>query len=73
MIHVCNFFVNMNEEKLLIYLKKCSFLKKELVYVGFVVSAEGLKIDSKKVKAILKWLAPRSATKIRYFHRMASF
>ena len=28
----------LQKEKLLINLKKCSFLKKELVYLGFVVS-----------------------------------
>ena len=40
------------KENLLIKLKKCSFLKKELVYLGFMVLEEGLKMDSDKVKAI---------------------
>ena len=39
----------LQKEKLLINLKKCSFLKKELVYLGFVVLEEGLKMDSDKV------------------------
>ena len=63
----------MREEKLLINLKKCSFVKKELVYLGFVVSAEGLKMEPKKVKAILEWHTSRSATKVRSFHGLASF
>ena len=35
----------LQKEKLLINLKKCSFLKKELIYLEFVVSEEGLKMD----------------------------
>ena len=42
----------LHEEKLLINLKKCFFMKKELIYLGFVISQEGLKMDPEKVKAI---------------------
>ena len=59
-------------EKLLINLKKCSFVK-ELVYLGFLVSIEGLKMDPDKVKAILEWSIPRSVTKVRSFLGLTSF
>ena len=36
----------LRKEKLLINLNKCSFMKEELIYLGFVVSKEGLKMDS---------------------------
>ena len=54
---LCIFSVleKLREEKLLINLKKCRFVKNELVYLGFVVSAESLKMDPKKVKVILEW------------------
>ena len=55
MMHIRKVFEKLREEKLLINLKKCIFVKKELVYLGFVVSAEGLKMDPEKVKAILEW------------------
>ena len=58
---------------MLINIKKCSFLKKELVYLGFVISAEGLKMDSEKAWTILEWPTPRSATEVRSFHGLASF
>ena len=58
---------------MLINLNKFSFVKKELVYLGFVVSAEGLKMDPKKVKAILEWPTPRSAIEVRSFHGLATF
>ena len=53
LIHLKLMLRTLQEEKLLINLKKCSFLKKELVYLGFVVSEEGLKMDFDKVQEIL--------------------
>ena len=41
--------------------------------MGFVVLAEGLKMDPDKVKAILEWPIPRSAIEVRSFHGLASF
>ena len=58
---------------MLINLKKCSFLKNELVYLVFVVSVEGLKMDLEKVKAILEWPTQGSAIEVRSFHGLASF
>ena len=43
LIPICKLFKKLRDEKLSINLKKCSFVKKELVYLGFVVSGEGLK------------------------------
>jgi hypothetical protein len=43
----------LQKEKLLINLKKCCFMKRELIYFGFVVSREGLKMDPKKVQEIV--------------------
>ena len=62
----------LQKEKLLINLKKRSFLKKELVYLGFVVSEEGLKMDLGKVQAILNWSVPKNAYEVKSFHGIAS-
>ena len=72
-MHICSVLESIREEKLLINLKKCSFVKRELVYLGFVVSSEGLKMDPEKVKAILEWPTPRFATEVRSFHGLVSF
>ena len=50
--HLSYVMKKLQQEKLLINLKKCSFLKSELVYLGFIISEEGLKMDPEKVKAI---------------------
>jgi len=33
-------------------------MKEELVYLGFVVSIDGLKMDTEKIKAIIEWPSP---------------
>ena len=71
-IHIHKVFDKLREQKLLINLKKCSFVK-DLVYLGFVVSIEGLKIDPEKVKAILEWPTQICVKKVRSFHGLASF
>jgi hypothetical protein len=72
LMHILRVFEKLREEKLLINLKKCSFVK-ELVYLGFFVSAKGLKMDPEKVKAILEWPTPRIANEVRSFHGLDSF
>jgi hypothetical protein len=54
-------------------LKKCRFLQESLVFLGFFISVEGVKMDSEKVRAILEWPSPRSITKVRIFHGLATF
>ena len=41
--------------------------------MGFVVLAEGLKMDPEKVKVILESPNPSFSTKVRSFHGLASF
>ena len=57
----------------MINLKKCSFVKKDLVYLEFVVSTKALKMDSEKLKAILEWHTPRSVIEVRSYGGQASF
>ena len=48
-------------------------MKEELIYLWFVVSKEGLKMDLKKIQAIINWPTPRSIFEVRSFHGLASF
>ena len=73
LVHIRKVFDKLREEKLLINLKKCSFVKNELMYLGFVVLAEGLKMDPEKVRAIIEWPTPKSVIEVRSFHGLASF
>ena len=73
LMHIQKVFEKLREENLLINLKKYSFVKKELVYLRFVISAEGLKMDPEKVRAILEWPTLGSAMEVRSFHGLPSF
>jgi hypothetical protein len=42
----------LQQEKLLINMKKSSFMKTKLIYLGFVISANELKMDPGKVEVI---------------------
>jgi hypothetical protein len=54
-------------------LKKCHFLTNSLVFLGYVVSAEGIKMDPSKIEVIISWPVPKSLHDIRSFHALASF
>ena len=44
-----------------------------IVFLGYVVSLKGIKMNEAKVKAIQEWPTPKSITKVRSFHGLASF
>ncbi|KAM8701962.1 hypothetical protein ACLKA7_001273 [Drosophila subpalustris] len=53
--------------------KKCSFFRKRLVYLGHVVSGEGICTDSEKVGAIQNLKAPANCKELRQCLGMASW
>jgi hypothetical protein len=48
-------------------------MKTELIYLGFVISANELKMDPSKVEVIKNWPSPRNIFEVRSFHGLASF
>lgn len=46
---------------------KCQFLKKDVLYLGHVVSAEGIKPDPEKTKAIDQYPVPQNSDEVRKF------
>ncbi|GBM64117.1 Retrovirus-related Pol polyprotein from transposon 297 [Araneus ventricosus] len=40
--------------------KKCRFFQKEVTYLGHVISAEGVKTDPGKIKAVVDWPRPET-------------
>ena len=73
MIHPREIFFILKEKKLYANLKKCDFFSSSMVFLGYIVSNEGVKIDPSKVEAILNWLIPLSLFKVRIFHGLTSF
>ena len=44
-----------------------------LIFLGFVVSSQGIHVDKEKVRAIRDWPAPKSAIEVRSFNGLATF
>jgi hypothetical protein len=63
----------LQQEKLLVNLKKCSFMKTKIVYLGFVISSNELKMDLDNMREIIDWPSLRSVFKVRSFHGLGSF
>ena len=63
----------LREETLYTNFQKCHFCSDNVVFLGFVVSNEGLKVDEEKVKAISEWPSPTTMTQVRSFLGLAGF
>jgi hypothetical protein len=50
--HLAVMMKRLQQEKLLFIMKKSSFMRKKIIYLGFVISSNELKLDPKKVNAI---------------------
>ena len=52
---------------------KCEFWLNEVVFLGHVVSGDGIFVDSRKIKAIVSWEQPKNVTEIRSFLGLAGY
>lgn len=59
--------------KLYAKLPKCVFCVDEVVFLGFVVGRDGVKVDEEKVRVIKEWPTPRNVSEVRSFHGLTSF
>ena len=51
-VHLKSILNVLRKEKLFANMKKCTFCTKTLVFLGFVVNAQGIQVDEKKVHVI---------------------
>ena len=52
---------------------KCSLLKREVVYLRFIVSRDGVKADHSKVAAVQDFPRPNTVKKLRSFLGLSSY
>lgn len=71
--HVWKVLEKLQQNELLINLKKCTFLQKELIYLGFVIAEKELKMDLEKIVAIVNLPSSKSLFEVRSFYGLASF
>ncbi|XP_071925993.1 uncharacterized protein [Coffea arabica] len=71
--HLKAIFAVLRRERLYANLKKCTFCTDRVVFLGYVVSAQGIHVDEEKIKSIQEWPTPTSVSDVRSFHGLASF
>jgi hypothetical protein len=71
--HLRNVLSVLRSEQLYANLKKCTFCMEKIMFLGYVITAQGIEMDEEKVKAIRDWPTPKSISEVRSFHGLASF
>ncbi|XP_031256365.1 uncharacterized protein LOC116114367 [Pistacia vera] len=54
-------------------MEKCKFFMERIIFLGCVVSGEGIMVDQSKVDALRSWPEPKTISEVRSFHGIASF
>lgn len=52
---------------------KCRFMKKQVAYMGCVISQEGVAVDMSKVSDMLSWPLPQHLKALRRFLGLTSY
>lgn len=71
--HLKEVFSILKLNSLHINTKKCTFITDQLVFLGYIVSAAGIKVDSSKVQAVKDWPIPQNVGQLRSFLGLATF
>ena len=61
------------EAGLQVDIKKCEFDVTETVFLGVIISGEGLRMDPNKVKAVMDWSVPTNLKEVQGFVGFANF
>ena len=71
--HLRNALARLREHRLYARVHKCTFLRDEVEYLGFDISAAGIKPSASKVEAIVNWPVPQTVRDVRSFLGLCSF
>jgi hypothetical protein len=66
-------FLRLREAHLTCKPKKCEMFKKEVNFLGHVVSGDGIKCDPRKTDAVRNWPTPTNLKEVRSFLGLASY
>lgn len=63
----------LREHQLYTKFSKCDFFKREIQYLGHVITKNGIAVDPEKIKAIMDWPIPKDVVDIRSFMGLAGY
>ena len=64
--HLMAVFETLRDAKLYGNIKKCYFCQDSVIFLGYVISGSGIKVDEEKVKAIRDWPKPTGVAIFMY-------
>ena len=71
--HLRKVLTVLKEKQLYAKFKKCEFWIERVVFLGHVVSKEGISVDPGKVEAVTKWQRPKNVFEVRSFLGLAGY
>ncbi|PIL31638.1 transcription factor [Ganoderma sinense ZZ0214-1] len=72
-LDVLNVLGALNEAGIVLNEKKCVFARSSILYLGHIISNEGIRPDPDKVNAIISWPTPDNITRVRGFLNLAGY
>ena len=63
----------LRERKLYAKLKKCEFWLNQVVFLGRVISKDGITVDPNKIDAMVNWDRPTNVSEVRNFLGLAGY
>jgi hypothetical protein len=66
-VHVKKVLERLREHNLHAKPEKCKFHTSSVEYLGIIITPEGVRMDPKKVQAIIQWPAPRKVKELQSF------
>jgi len=71
--HVKEVLRRLRENRLYVSLTKCVFHQNRIEFLGFVLGADGLRMDESKMQTIQEWPTPRRVKDVQSFLGFANF
>jgi hypothetical protein len=66
-------FQILDREQWRVKLSKCTFAKREILYLGYVISSNGVATCPKKIQAVADWPPPRNVKELRSFLGLSGY
>ena len=71
--HLQEVLIVLSREKFYTVIAKCSFKTDGVLFLGYVVSKDGLSVDESEVTVVKQWPIPTIVHEVCNFHRLVSF
>ena len=71
--HIKKILRRLQEKKLYFKLEKCKFHKQQIEYLEYIITIEKLKMNSEKIKAVMKFFTLECVKDIQTFQKLTEY